>query len=86
MSTETVAVLGVIAAFALHYIAQLQVSAHLAQVETTAAQMRSVAALAHARCAHTHIPSATVPTTVTPTPALRKGVASEVDPPDPSCP
>ena len=91
----TVTIAGVIAAFALNHISHLQVLAQQAVIDTKAAQMQSLAALAQARCAISpSLPSlpalptasAPVPKPVTYTLALQRGVASEVEPPAFSCP
>ena len=90
----SVAVLGVVGAFALGHIAELQAAAQAAQVQTKAAQARSVTALDRARCAPPAAASAAQPDpdpfTATPTPiptqAPQTGTALQVDSPVPSCP
>ena len=97
----SVAVAGVIAAFALDHISNLQVVAQQVVVETNLAQNRTLAALAQARCAVSpaastastaptgrvaRVASAPVRKPVTPSMALRKGAASAIELPVPSCP
>jgi Tfp pilus assembly protein FimT len=83
----TVVVLSIVAAFALDRIAQVQVSAHGAQLETKAALTRSTAALEEARCAvPPALAAASEANTFTPAHAPRTGTASRVDFPVPSCP
>ena len=78
----TVIVVGVIVAFALERIAQLQGSAQSARAETLAAQSRSTTALAQARCAA----SAATPGPIRATLAPPTGADSRVDLPVTSCP
>ena len=90
----SVAVLGVVGAFALDHIAELQAAAQVAQVQTKAAQARSVTALDRARCAPPAAASAALPNpdtaipgpTLIPTQAPQTGTALQVDSPVPSCP
>ena len=82
----TVVVLGVMAAFALDRIAQLQGSAQGARLETTAAISRSAAALDEARCAVPAATAASAPNPITPAQAPSTGTASRVDSPVHSCP
>ena len=65
----TVVVVGVIAALALERIAELQLSANGARMQTVAAQERSTAALATAREAIPSSAAAAMPCLVTLTPA-----------------
>ena len=88
----SVAVAGVIAAFALDHISNLQMEAQQVVVETKVAQNRTLAALAQAKCLISPaVPaalaaSAPVQKPVTPSLALRKGAASAIELPVPSCP
>ena len=92
----SVAVLGVVGAFALNHIAELQAAAQIAQVQTKAAQARSVTALDRARCAPPAAASAALPdpdpftatasSTPIPTQAPQTDTALQVDSPVPSCP
>lgn len=82
----TVIVAGVIAAFALERIEQLQGSARSARVDTLAAQSRSTTALAQARCAASVAASAATPGPTGAARAPPTGADSSVDLPVESCP
>jgi hypothetical protein len=79
-----VTVIAVIAAMALDHIASLQVSALGAEQETTAAQVRSSAALAEARGAVAAASAAPI-CPITPAQAAPSGTLPSAEPP-PSCP
>ncbi len=74
----TIVVVVTIAAFVLDHLAELQVSARGAELETKAAQARSLAALAQAHGSAANPASASPPCPITPTRTAQSGAPSGV--------